>query len=475
MGLASMDSESLCFLPLHQLSPMLRDRQISPVEVLDAVLSRIRRHNPALNAFLTVTEDNARAEARQAEIEIGHGQYRGPLHGVPVSLKDLYATRGVRTTAGSRILAEWVPDFDAAAVERLRDAGAIFLGKATMHEFALGSTSINPHFGPVRNPWDTSRIPAGSSGGSAAAVATGLSYLSMGSETGNSIRRPAAFCGVVGLKPTYGRVSRFGMVPAAWSLDHAGPFTRAVRDAAIALDVLTGPDRRDPASIASAPPVADSLDLPVDGLRVGVPTRYLTRGVAPVVAAAFERALDVLRHLKVTVVEIDVPAIRFTAVVSSTIMLAEAAAYHAPWLASRASEYGADVRARLDLGSAITASEYLRAQRGRALIADDMDRALETVDLIAAPTASDAPTPIADGAEALGDIPYTVEEHYYHFLRLPSLVGLPVVSVPMGFAPPGLPLGLQIIGRRREDDLALRLAHAYEQAAGWVGRQPPLD
>ena len=468
-----MSAEELCWLPLERLAPLIQAGEVSPVELTAATLARIERLNPTLNAFMTVLTEAAMAEARVAAAEIQAGRYRGPLHGVPVSVKDLFATRGVRTTAGARILADWEPDYDAAAVERLRAAGAVLVGKTTLHEFALGGTSINPHFGPVCNPWDTARMPGGSSGGSAAAVAAGLGHISLGSETGNSVRRPAAFCGVVGLKPTYGRISRYGAVPAAWSLDHVGIFARSVQGAADALDALSGPDGRDPASAPAQPPVGVVAG-GAAAVRVGVPEGYFVNELTGEPAAAWAAAVAALERLGVRLRTVALPAVQRTAVVSSTIMQAEAATYHRRWLAERPAEYGADVRERLQVGQALTATEYLTAQRGRALIGAELRQALGDVDMLVAPTTVAPAPPIADGAAALGDRPYTVGPHSFNLLRLFSLLGLPVVSVPCGFTAAGLPLAIQIAGRPFAERTVLTLAAAYEAAHDWMDRRPPV-
>jgi aspartyl-tRNA(Asn)/glutamyl-tRNA(Gln) amidotransferase subunit A len=471
--MTGMDVEQLCWLPLEELAPLIETGQVSPVELTEATLARIERFGPRLNAFVTVTAATARAEARAAEAAIRAGDYRGPLHGVPVSVKDLFATRDAPTTAGSRILADWRPDYDAAVIERLRAAGAVLVGKTTLHEFALGGTSINTHYGPVRNPWDLERVPGGSSGGSAAAVAAGLSTLSLGSETGNSTRRPAAYCGIIGLKPTYGRISRYGAVPAAWSLDHVGIFARSARGAAAALDALSGPDHRDHASAAAHPPVSP-LSGQVAGLRAGVPEAYLAEELTGEAAANWEAALATLARLGLRVRAVALPSARWTALVSTTIMQAEAATYHRRWLRERPGDYGADVRERLQLGLALTATDYLTAQRGRQLIADEVAAALREVDVLIAPTTV-APAPRnADGLAIAGDRPTAVGPHFFNLLRLYSLLGLPVVSTPSGFTAAGLPLAIQIAGRPFAERTVLEVAAAYAAATDWLTRRPPV-
>src|SRR5881628_200511 len=295
-------------LALEEAAGLVRERRVSPVELTEACLARIEAVEPRLNAFVTVTADIARAQAREAEGEIAAGRYRGPLHGIPVAVKDLFATRGIRTTAGSRILADWTPTDDATVVRRLREAGAVLLGKLGLHEFAYGISSVNPHVGDVHNPWDTTKIPGGSSGGSAVAVVAGEAYATLGSDTGGSIRIPAALCGCVGLKPTFGRASLAGAVPLSWSLDHPGPLARTVRDVALAMRAIAGYDPRDPVSAdRPVPDVLDGIDQGPRGLRVGIPTDHVWEECDPAIAAAVRAALETLARAGADVREIRWP------------------------------------------------------------------------------------------------------------------------------------------------------------------------
>ena len=468
-----MTPDELALASIAEIAPLIRQREISPVDVTETVLARIERVNPRLNAFITVTADRARQAAREAEQEIVAGHYRGPLHGIPISLKDLYLTANVRTTGGSRILADYVPTEDATVTRRLREAGAILVGKNNMHEFAYGTTTINPHYGPVHNPWNVDHITAGSSGGSGAAVATGLSYASMGSETGWSIRRPAAFCGVVGLKPTYGRVSRFGMLPAAWSLDHAGPLTRTVEDAAIVLNAIAGSDPADPAS--SNRPVPDftaEIGRDVAGLRIGLPRHQYAGMCEPAVEKAFDEAVSVLRSLGAVPVEVEMPRVRYTGVASSTIMSAEVTAAHARWILQRGDEYGDDVRARTEAGFVVNSVDYIRAQRLRRWIAEEVAALFQQVDVLACPTTPQVATPISGGLAALNDPGAVIADGPFNLLRLFALIGIPAVSIPCGFSPDGLPVGLSIAGRAYDETTVLRAASAYERATDWHRRRP---
>lgn len=469
-----MTPNDLAFASIAEIAPLIRQREVSPVEVTEAVLARIERLNPTLNAFITVVADAAREAARRAEQEIQAGQYRGPLHGIPISLKDLYWTANLRTTGGSKILADYVPAADATVTRHLREAGSILVGKTNMHEFAYGTTTINPHYGTTRNPWDLDRITAGSSGGSGAAVAAGLSYASMGSETGWSIRRPAAFCGVVGLKPTYGRVSRHGMLPAAWSLDHAGPLTRSVADAAIVLNAIAGHDGADPAS--SDRPVPDftaALGGGIAGLRIGLPRHHYAGACEPAVEKAFDVAVTTLQGLGAIPVEVRLPRVQYTGIASSIIMSAEVDAAHARWIRQRPADYGDDVRARIESGLIVNAVDYSRALRLKRWIAEEVAAVFQQVDLLACPTTPQVATPIEGGVAALNDPGAVIADGPFNLLRLFALVGTPAVSVPAGFSPDGLPIGLTIAGRAYDEATVLQAASAFERATDWHKRQPP--
>jgi aspartyl-tRNA(Asn)/glutamyl-tRNA(Gln) amidotransferase subunit A len=471
-----VSSEDLVYLGIAELGPRLRRRELSPVELVESVLQRIERLNPRLNAYITVTAERARADARVAEREIADGRYRGPLHGIPYSLKDLYLTREIRTTGGSRILRDYIPDDDSTVALRLRQAGAILLGKNNMHEFAYGTTTINPHYGATRNPWSLDRIAAGSSGGSAAAVAAGLGCVSMGSETGFSIRRPAAFCGVVGLKPTYGRVSRHGMLPASWSLDHAGPLTRSVEDAALVLNALAGHDPRDPAS--SDRPVPDftaDLGRVISGLRVGLPRHHYAGRVEPAVESAFEAAVAKLSSLGAIPVEVQLPRVAYATVASTIVMSTEVTASHDHWIHEQPESYGDDTRGRVRLGYCVSGVDYARGQRLRRWIADEVAAVLRGVDVLASPTTPQVATPIDGGLAALRDQGFDVTDGLYNILRLYALIGIPAIAVPCGLSPDGLPISLSIAGRAYDEATVLRVAHAYEQSTDWRACRPHVD
>ncbi len=471
-----MTGEDLAFATVSEVAPLIRRREVSPIDLTESVLKRIERLNPTLNAFITVTAEQARRSAKAAEEEIAAGYYRGPLHGIPISLKDLYETAGIRTTAGSRILGDYRPTRDATVTRRLIEAGAVLVGKNNLHEFAYGTTTINPHYGTTRNPWDPERITAGSSGGSAAAVAAGLSFAAMGTETGWSIRRPAAFCGIVGLKPTYGRVSRAGILPLAWSLDHAGPLTRSVEDAALVLNAIAGYDREDPSS--SHEPVPDfttSLNQGVQGLRLGIPRDHLTDFVQADVARAFASAVGTLQDLGARIVDLALPRVRYAGIASQAIMSAEATAVHANTLRANASDYGDDVRQRLDLGFAISAVDYVRALRVRRWIADEVTDAFVTVDVLVCPTSPQVATPIAGGVATLGDPFPTVAYGPFNLLRLFALIGIPAIAVPCGFSQDGLPISLTVAARSYDELTLLRVASAFERVTEWHRHRPNIQ
>ena len=459
------------------LSAAVRRKELAPTEVVEAALARIEALEPTLNAFVTLTADAARAAARAVEEKLARGEDVGPLAGVPVAIKDLYETAGVRTTAGSRVFADYVPTRDATAVRRLREAGALSLGKTTTHEFAFGPTTDSPYLGPTRNPWHTDHVPAGSSGGSGAAVAAGIVPLALGTDTGGSIRMPAAACGTVGLKPTYGRVSKFGVLPLSWSLDHAGPLARSVADVALALSVLAGADPLDPT--AAAMPVDDyvaAVERAQDGLRglrLGVPVTWLEHRVDPEVRAAFDRAVETLRDLGATVEEATLPPADVMTFVNRIITLGEAGAYHADLLAHHAHDYAPDVRARLELAQFILARDYLTGQRLRTELSQTMAAVMTAFDALLTPT---MPIPAPRIGQNLWTYPdgssEAVQEAMIRYTAPFSVSGQPALSVPCGFTAAGLPIGLQIVGRPFEEATVLRIGAAFEAACGLKGRRP---
>jgi aspartyl-tRNA(Asn)/glutamyl-tRNA(Gln) amidotransferase subunit A len=468
-------ASELCFMTAAQLGGIFRNHQASPVDLVTAMLERIDHLNSRLNAYLTVMADEALAAARQAERDIRAGNYRRPLHGIPVALKDLYWTKGVRTTAGSKVLADWAPAEDATTVIRLKEAGAIIIGKAHLHEFAMGPTNINPHYGPARNPWDTDRVPGGSSGGSGAAVAASLATTAMGSDTGGSIRIPASLCGITGHKPTYGLVSRYGVLTLSWSLDHAGPMTKTVEDAALMMNALAGYDPKDPAS-ANRPvsDFRDALDGKLRGLRIGLPRRHFFDELDPEVQWAMDDAIELIEGLGAAVTEVDFSHVQYVPATSMTISWSEAAAYHERFV-GRLDEYGSETRSRIELGRTILATDYLRALRTRRLIGEEFAAIMERVDLLVTPTIRIPAPRIDECGEKLGMTGGADVRMVLSALTRPfNVTGAPALTVPCGFTANGLPIGLQIVGRPFDDMTVLRLGHAYQLATAWHKRMPPL-
>ncbi len=470
-----MIDPELCTLTLEELGPLLRDKRVSPVEVTQAYLERIDALNEALNAYITVTGDQALADAVRCEEEILRGDYRGLLHGVPVALKDLYDTAGVRTTAASKIYAQRVPDEDATSVARLRAAGAVIIGKTNLHEFAYGVTTDSSYFGPTRNPWDMERVTGGSSGGSGAAVAAGLCVAATGSDTGGSIRIPAALCGIVGLKPTYGRISCHGLLPLSWTLDHPGPMARSVYAAAVMLAAMAGYDPRDPASAdVPVPDCTSGLRDGVAGLRIGVDPRWALSGIHQEVLAAFQEALVVLKGLGAEIVDVSVPRVQEGIEAALTIVTAEATGIHEEFLRTRPDDYRPDVRARLEKGFAISGSDYGHARRSGELLRRDLATLFKKIDLLATPMCG-IPVPRLGQQEVTIDgETVSVMAPLTRYTRVFNLTGLPAISVPCGFSSEGLPMGLQLAGRAWDEATVLRAAYAYEAATEWAQRRPSL-
>jgi aspartyl-tRNA(Asn)/glutamyl-tRNA(Gln) amidotransferase subunit A len=457
----------LAFAGIAELAPRIAAGEVSPVALTEAALARIEAYDGALNAFMTVTADQALAAARAAAVEIAQGRVRGPLHGVPLAVKDLYATKGVRTTGGSKLLADWVPDHDATAVERLKAAGAVLLGKTSMHELAYGTTSNNAHYRPVCNPWDPACHPGGSSGGSAAAVAAGLAYGALGSDTGASIRQPAACCGIVGLKPTFGRISKFGALPLSWSLDHMGPMTRSVADAALLLQALAGPDPRDPNCVdRPVPDYLAGLDAGIEGKRIALARGFFFADCDPEVAAAVEAAARRLEDLGAKIEEIELPEMESAYLVGSITIACEAAAYHAQNLRERPEAFSEELRGSLELGTFYSAVDYLQAQRVRRQISEAVRDAVAPFDGVLSPTSPVPASPIDDSPPSHNAL--------RHRNTIPfNLTGLPAISLPCGMTGSGLPIGLQIAGRAFDEAGILTIAQAYEATSDWRGRHPP--
>lgn len=457
-------------LTISAAAELLQRGEISPLDLTRAHLERIERFEPILNAFITITAEQALEQARRAEQEITSGTYRGSLHGIPIALKDLYDTSDALTTGGATIFADRRPAEDAFAVQLLRKAGAVFLGKLNMHEIALGVTNVNPHYGPCCNPWDTSRVSGGSSGGSAAALAAHLCMGALGSDTGGSIRIPASLCGVVGLKPSYGLVSLRGVIPLSWNLDHPGSMARTVRDAALLLGEIASYDPQDPVSIPGQQ--ADyqaELDGGVRGWKIALARGEFIDAAESFVLEAVEKAASVFAGLGATVIEpTDLPDLYTYARANGILVTSDAAAVHDVQLREDPSVFGEDVRRRLESGRERSAVKYAIARRIQAISRYEADRFFQKYDLLLLP-ATPIPAPPIAGTDAVQQA-----GRLTRFTAPFNIAGVPAVSVPCGFSAEGLPLGLQIVAGRRQEARLLRGAHAYEQAAGWIEYAPVL-
>jgi aspartyl-tRNA(Asn)/glutamyl-tRNA(Gln) amidotransferase subunit A len=478
-------------LSVAELSQALHSRTVSSVEVARAFLARIEQHNAALNAFITILPEAALAEAERADARLQAGE-RGALIGVPIVHKDIFCTRGEKTTCGSRMLADFVSPYDATVVQRLRAAGVVMLGKTNMDEFAMGSSNETSHFGPVRNPWDIQRVPGGSSGGSAAAVAARLAPAATATDTGGSIRQPAALCGVTGLKPTYGRVSRFGMIAFASSLDQGGLLTRSAEDSALLLGAMAGFDARDSTSVElPVPDYAATLDEPLKGLKIGVLQEFFDEGLDPDNAERIREGLQVLREQGATIKEVSLPNLPLSVPTYYVVAPAECSSNLARfdgvrygyrcenprdlldlYQRSRGEGFGAEVKRRIMTGTYVLSAGYydayyLKAQRVRALINADFERAFHEVDVVIGPT---TPTPAFELGAKTAD-PVTMYLNDIYTIGA-NLAGLPAISVPCGLVN-SLPVGLQIIGPHFSEPKLLNVAHRYQQETDWHRRAPP--
>jgi aspartyl-tRNA(Asn)/glutamyl-tRNA(Gln) amidotransferase subunit A len=464
--------EDLAKLTLSEASELVRAGNVSPVELTEVCLRRIESLNPTLNAFITVTAESALAQAREAESDIHNGRWKGPLHGIPIGLKDLVDTAGVRTTAASGLFKDRIPTRDAEIVRRLEAAGAVLLGKQNLHEFAYGASSVIGYFGAVRNPWDPAYMAGASSSGSGAAVAAHLCYGAIGTDTGGSIRIPAAYCGIAGLKPTYGRVSTSGVIPLSWSQDHVGPMARTVRDAALMLQVIAGYDSADVTSTDTpTQDYAAGLEIATSSLRVGIPRTNFYEGLHPDIQVATDTALSVLGELTSSTREIELATPNDDSIL---ILKTEAFAYHRPYLARSPELYQPDTMNRIRGGSEVTGAQYVDARRHLDQSRRSVAGTFEKVDVIVTPTNKVPPFTIAElledpdqlRAKEVLTTPNTRPFNFY---------GLPAISILCGFTSSGLPIGLQITGPSGSEALVLRVAHAYERSTEWRKLEPKVS
>lgn len=448
--------KSLYFQSIADLSKKIARKDVSPIELSNQLLNRIQSLEPALNAYIDVLADDSQKQARQLEEEMLQGKIRSPLHGVPIAIKDIFETKGRVTTSGSKLFKNWKSTEDADVVQKLKAAGAIIIGKTNLHEFAMGATTENPHFGPTRNPWNVKKIPGGSSGGSAAAVAAGMCFGAIGTDTGGSIRLPSALCGIVGLKPTYDAVSRKGCTPLSWSLDHIGPMTRTVEDSAIMLNAIA--DNRK--ALVQLPIEAENLT----GVKIGLLTGYFMKGLDDEVKGTFMKAVSKLSALGADVVEVRLEHVEEALDAQQIISKSEAYTFHKPIFEKYSSDYGADVQVRLNSAKTVTASNYLQAQRLRKHFRSSVLKVLEDCDVLLSPTNSREPFDIGTNP------PQETIRTIFKIGKTPigNYLGFPAVTVPCGFTANQLPCGLQLIGKPYSEQIILLIGHIYEKSENWT-------
>ncbi len=466
-----MQADEVCYQTMAEVATRLRTRQLSPVQLTDVILERIAKYDATLRSYLCLGADEARADARTAEAEIAAGNYRGPLHGIPIAIKDLFATKAMRTSCASKVGADWIPDFDATVVRRLRAAGAVVIGKLNMTEFAL--SGYHRSLPIPRNPWNPERDASGSSSGSGVAVAAGLCFAATGTDTGGSIRGPSAWNGVVGLKPTYGRVSRHGVFPLAMSLDHIGPMTRSVIDAALMYEAMAGYDPQDPTSLSSAVEgCVSSLENDIARVRVGYDHNYVRHGCVPELAAAIEGVANVLANAGATIVAVQFPKLDGVLESWFPICAAEALVAHSATFPARADEYGKTFRSFLEYGAQLGGRDYAAAHNHRIEFAGELRTLLDSIDIFLCAGSFGAALP-----RGAIDPEGVLNQDLAPFLRFAApfnFSGSPTLSLPCGFSSDGMPLGAQLVGRHLDEALLLRVGRAYERATDWHRHHPSL-
>ncbi len=473
-----MPNDDLLELTISELAPKIRTKEVSPVEVTEAALARADRLQPKLNSFITLLHDQAMNAAKKQEAALARGEYLGPLQGIPIGIKDNIATSGIRTTVGSKVLADNIPDEDAYVVSRCQAAGAIILGKENLEEFAAGATSNNPHYGAVHNPWGLDHIPGGSSGGGGANVAAGITFASLGTDLGGSVRLPATFCGVVGLKQTFGRVSQRGLLVTSFNGDHIGPMTRSVKDSALVLQAIAGHDPLDPSTVpVPVPDYLANVDQGLSGLTMGIPSNYFFELVDSEVEAAVRRAIGALEELGVETKEVSLPSMKYAGALRAASM-ADGLVTHEPYIEKHREKYGPDVLYRTLAGQFVLGQDYSKALKVQRIIKEEQVRVLQDVDFMVTPTAPVAAPRI--------DATHLTLQGERHRIRGPgsgvisrctspmNATGLPAISVPCGFNQLGLPIGVQFVGRPFDEGLLFRVAEGYERVSGSLGRSPVL-
>lgn len=465
-------SENLAAKSIGDLAPLLRDKQISPVELTGAVLANITEHNEKVNAYISVDEAKARESARQAEQEIQSGNYRGFLHGIPMALKDILYFNGEKATMGSKIHADFVADFDATVVAKLKNAGTVFTGKLNMHEYAWGATTTNPHYGATRNPWDLEKIPGGSSGGSGAAVAADMVIASLGTDTGGSVRIPASSCGIIGLKPTHGRISKYGCFPLSWTLDHIGPMTKTVYDAALLLELLAGFDPKDPTSInIESRKYSGELNDDIKGMVIGVEEAYFFKNVDNRVNDAVHRTLRELEKSGARIEPVRIPSLAQAEFAELVTITTEASAIHHDNLVKQPENFGEDVRFLLELGELMSGVDYIQAQQIRRKLSNDFAEVFRKVDVLITPTLPFLSPGIGDQTVDINGQSLSFLDEVIRFTGPGNLTGLPALSIPCGISE-GLPIGLQIMGPAFEEEKVLKAAFVIEQLNLMKGQKP---
>lgn len=465
-------NNELAVKSIEELAPLIETKKISPVEVTEAVLQHVESKNKLLNAYIDIYAEDALRAARTMEEEILRGNYRGPLHGIPMALKDNLYFKGQRVSVGSKIHENFVPNYDATVVEKLKDAGVIFTGTLNLHEYAGGNTTVNPHYGTCRNPWDIERIPSGSSGGSGAAVAADMTIASLGTDTGGSIRGPASVCGIVGLKPTYGRVSKHGCFPLAWSLDHIGPMTKTVYDSTLLLSVLAGYDPKDPSSVNMSPMDYTSyLTSDVNGLVIGINEEYFFHDIDDEVGKLVMEGVQRLEDLGAKVEIVKIPSLEHAIWAQMITITSEASTIHHQNLLERPDDFGADIRMFLEVGQISSAVDYLQAQQVRHQLREEFKQTFEKVDVLISPTHPFTAALIGQDKLMLNGREVNLFDSVSRFTRPANLTGIPALSIPCGLSN-GLPVGMQIMGAPFQEGTVLKVAKAIEQMNLLNGAKP---
>jgi len=461
---------------LSSIAESIRQERVSPVELIEVLFKRIERIDGKLNSYVTLLKNEALKEAKDVEKQLKRGLYKGPLHGIPFAVKDVFATKGVRTTAGCRLFADFIPDYDATPVERLKSSGAILLGKLNTHELALGGLTDNKLFGQTKNAWDVQRITGGSSGGPATALAASLCFASLGTDGGGSIRIPAALCGVTGFKPTYGRVSRFGLVPVHWSLEHVGPIAKTAKDAAIILTAIAGQDPKDYSTSSDAvPDYTASLSGDLEGVRVGYISQYSGEAADEEVDRSFRNALHVFEQLGASVTEVSIPVLRSGNIIRQIIIASEAACLLWDKVKVRASEIDRIARRYLEFGALTLTTEYLKAQQLRSVFIQEIGKVFKKYDILLSPTTPATAARIDEKSITLrGKREDDFNDVFSRFNGAYNIAGLPSISTPCGFDSKGLPIGLQIAGKAFDDALVLNAAYTYQRKTNFESRVPNL-